>query len=60
MGLMLVALLRKALFLGMLFVAYFLFDRVVLSDFDTGKVIQNDPKAVGILLGALAIAAALA
>lgn len=60
MDMMTIALLRKALFLAMLLGAYLFVDRRLLRRFDTAEAIKDDPKAIALLLGLLAVAAALA
>jgi len=56
---MMVALVRKGLFGLVLLAFYLFFDRGVLRGFSTAEVIKNDPKAIAMLLGSFAIAAAL-
>ncbi len=55
----LVAILRKALFIGLLYGAYFFLDRFELAAFNTAELLKNDPKAAALLLGLLSIAVAL-
>ncbi len=50
---------RKAMTILLMFVAYFFFDRFELKNFKTREILKNDPKAVALLLGLLAIAIAL-
>ncbi len=54
-----VAIARKGLFILLLLIAYFLFDRFELKGFKTREVLRNDPKAIALLLGLLAVAVAL-
>ena len=56
---MLTAISRKALFIILLLIAYFIFDRFELKGFKTREVIAHDPKAIALLLGLLAVAIAL-
>ena len=59
MDAILTALLRKFIFMCILFGGYYFLDRFILSGFNTGKVIANDPKAIAILLGLVCLAVAL-
>ena len=56
----LVAILRKLIFIALLLGTYELIDRFLLKAFDTAQVIKDDPKAIALLLGLLACAIALA
>ena len=55
----LVALLRKGLFAVLLFMVYFAFDRIEMKGFSTREVLKDDPKAIALLFGLLAVAVAL-
>jgi hypothetical protein len=55
-----VAILRKVVFILLLLITYLVIDRGLLNGFDTPKVLADDPKAIGVLLGLLAVAVALA
>lgn len=55
-----IAILRKGIFIVLLLGSYIVIDRLLLSGFDTPKAIKDDPKAISLLLGLLAIAVSLA
>ena len=55
-----IAILRKVIFITLLLVTYLLVDRGMLHGFNTTEAIKDDPKAISVLLGLLAIAVALA
>lgn len=52
------AILRKALFTGMLLAFGYLVDKFM-DSFDVKEILKNDPKAIAILYAGLAIAIAL-
>lgn len=54
------AILRKVIFIALLFIAYLVMDRGFLRGFQTAKVLKDDPKAIAVLLGLLSVAVALA
>lgn len=60
MELILSAILRKFIFVVLLFAAYEIFDRFILTGFHTPEVLKDDAKAIALLLGLLAVAIALA
>ncbi len=53
------AVLRKAVFIGLLYITYRLIDRFELGGFNTPEVLKDDPKAIAVLLGLLSVAVAL-
>ncbi|MGD0012921.1 MAG: hypothetical protein ABSD56_00635 [Bryobacteraceae bacterium] len=55
-----IAILRKVIFIVLLLISYEVIDRGFLGGFDTATVLKNDPKAIALLLGLLAVAVALA
>ncbi len=56
----LIAILRKVIFMALLFGAYKAIDNFYFKSFDTDVVIKENPIAVSILLGLFAIALAFA
>jgi hypothetical protein len=56
----LLAILRKAIFIALIVITYWGVDRFLFDGFDTVKELKGDPKAIALLLGLLAVAAALA
>lgn len=60
MELILTAVIRKLLFILVLLGTYLVFDRLLLRGFNTPEVLKDDPKAIAVLLGLLAVAVALA
>jgi hypothetical protein len=60
MDLMCTAILRKCVFIALLLAAYEIIDHVFLRGFKTPEVLADDPKAIALLLGMLAVAVALA
>lgn len=56
----LLAILRKVIFIALVFGAWRIFDVYYCKAFDTDEVLKDDAKAIAILLGLLAIAIALA
>jgi hypothetical protein len=56
----LTAIIRKVMFIGLLGVTYKLADRYILAGFETVEVLKTNAVAIALLLGLLAIAAALA
>ena len=60
MDLMWTAILRKLIFVALLLGTYELIDHALLRGFNTPEVLKDDPKAIALLLGMLAIAVAVA
>jgi hypothetical protein len=56
----LIAILRKLIFMGMLFGVFRLIDIFYLKAFDTDEVIKDDPKAIAIIIAGIALALAFA
>jgi len=56
----LIAIMRKVLFMVLLYGGYALFDKLELRGFVTREVLKGDAKAVALILGLLSIAIALA
>ena len=56
----LTALVRKVLFLTLIFGAFKFADNYYFKAFDTDEAIKNDPQAIAILLGAVIIGLAFA
>ena len=56
----LTAMLRKTIFIFLLFVAYKIADHFEFKSFNTDEVICSDPKAISLLLGLISISIALA
>lgn len=54
------AILRKVIFMGLLYLGYRLIDAYYFKAFDTDEVIKNDPTAISIILGLFALALAFA
>ena len=54
------AMLRKIIFMALLYGGYKVIDNFYFQAFDTDEVIKDDPKAIAVLLGLFAIALALA
>jgi len=54
------AILRKLIFMALLYVAFVTFDRRFLAGFKTSEVLKNDPKAIAVLGAGVAVAFALA
>lgn len=54
------AMLRKGIFAIMVTGGFILFDKFYLTGFDTWEVIKDDPKAIALLLGLVAIAISFA
>lgn len=60
MDMMFQAVIRKLIFMLLLFVSYVVFDSTILRGFDTREVLKDDPKALAILLAGFCIALAYA
>lgn len=56
----LLAILRKVIFMILFFVGYRIIDVIYFRAFDTDEIIKDNPLAVAILLGMFCIALALA
>jgi len=56
----LIAISRKVIFAVLVVGGLILFDKFYLTGFDTWEVIKDDPKAVSLLLGLLALSISLA